>query len=47
MLRVNLQIKSDLTTVLDVNAFAKVILDLHVTTYSELAFGKTINKMVS
>ena len=41
----NLQIKSNLTIVLNFNACAKVILDL--TPYSDIGFGKTINKMVS
>ena len=41
----NLLIKSNLTIVLDLNAGAKVILDL--IPYSDLGFGKTINEMVS
>ena len=42
---VNLQTKSNLTTLQDFNAGANVILDL--TPYSDLVFGKTINEMVS
>ena len=43
----NLQTKSNLSTVQDFNAVAKRILDL--TRYSDLGFGKTItgNEMVS
>ena len=40
----NFQTKSNLTIVLDLNAGAKVILDL--TSYVDLGFGKTVNEMV-